>query len=63
MADSQGGAGPSSSKMKVPTDFQVPRRASAKIGTYGPAAREEREGGGGNLRQGFKDLDGWSGSL
>ena len=38
MADRQGGAGPSSSKMKVPTDFQVPRRA--KIGTYGPAARE-----------------------
>ena len=40
----QGGAGPSSSKMKVPTDFQVPRRASAKIGTYGPAAREGRGG-------------------
>lgn len=35
-------------QMKVPTDFQVPRRASAQIGRDGPGAREERGEGGGN---------------
>ena len=42
MADRQRGAGPSSFKMKVPTDFQVPRRRASEPRLEHTGRRQER---------------------